>query len=264
MLKKPSIKKAPKSHKEAVAVGAKFFFTGKLCKRGHRALRYAHGSCLACKEENRKVDKNKKAEYFRKWRKANPHKQKEYRKRQKELGYSKRYYQLNRKREIERATKWRKENPEKFRAMRRRYYDANKEKFRRIARENSKRDKKKKLKRQREIRAANREKYREKTRVWRRKYPERARISTINKKARRKAAPGKFTIQDVVLKFEKQKGQCIYCRIDIKNNYHIDHKKPLARGGTNWPHNIQLLCPTCNMEKHTATHAQFVARRKAA
>lgn len=31
----------------------------------------------------------------------------------------------------------------------------------------------------------------------------------------------------------------------------IDHIVPLARGGSNWPSNLQALCRSCNCQKHT-------------
>lgn len=50
-----------------------------------------------------------------------------------------------------------------------------------------------------------------------------------------------------------QEGKCNSCFsylvIEGKNNYHVDHIMPLVLGGSNWPDNLQLLCPRCNMKK---------------
>lgn len=71
-----------------------------------------------------------------------------------------------------------------------------------------------------------------------------------------------FTRDDVIGKYDDQKGKCVYCGIDLFiSKYHIDHIYPLARGGTNGPENIQLLCPTCNVSKGTKTHDEFMQYR---
>ena len=53
-------------------------------------------------------------------------------------------------------------------------------------------------------------------------------------------------------------GRCMYCGrrpgIDLLD---IDHKKPLAKGGSNNKRNLQLLCRTCNNRKGTKTDMEF-------
>lgn len=39
------------SRKAAQAIGAKWYFTNRLCKHGHLALRYASGICLECSRQ---------------------------------------------------------------------------------------------------------------------------------------------------------------------------------------------------------------------
>jgi len=40
------------------------------------------------------------------------------------------------------------------------------------------------------------------------------------------------------------------CKKELKNtNFHIDHIKALANGGTNDPENLQVLCKECHFEK---------------
>ena len=44
----------PTTREEAKRLGAKRYFTGKLCCRGHLSPRYTYGACVACKSETRK------------------------------------------------------------------------------------------------------------------------------------------------------------------------------------------------------------------
>jgi 5-methylcytosine-specific restriction endonuclease McrA len=52
----------PKTRKEAQATGAKFYFTGEPCVRGHIALRKTKGSCLECVKEDWAVDNERRKE----------------------------------------------------------------------------------------------------------------------------------------------------------------------------------------------------------
>lgn len=46
-----------------------------------------------------------------------------------------------------------------------------------------------------------------------------------------------------------QKGKCAICSCFLGGKYHLDHIKPLARGGEHTRLNVQLLCPSCNVKK---------------
>jgi hypothetical protein len=52
----------PKTRKEAQTLGAKFYFTGAPCVRGHIALRKTKGSCLECVKEDWAVDNERRKE----------------------------------------------------------------------------------------------------------------------------------------------------------------------------------------------------------
>ena len=58
--------------------------------------------------------------------------------------------------------------------------------------------------------------------------------------------------------YRRQQGRCVYCggrqRMDLMD---VDHKTPLARGGSNDRRNLQLLCRTCNVRKGTKTDREF-------
>lgn len=78
----------PKTRKEAVLAGAKFYFTGEPCVRGHVALRKVKGSCLECVKEDWAVDNER--------RKGKP-------KTEAAVAAGRRYYEKNREAVIARA-----------------------------------------------------------------------------------------------------------------------------------------------------------------
>jgi 5-methylcytosine-specific restriction endonuclease McrA len=78
----------PKTRKEAQALGAKFYFTGEPCVRGHIALRKTKGACLECVREDWTLDNER--------RKAKP-------KTEAAKAAGKRYYEKNRQAVIARA-----------------------------------------------------------------------------------------------------------------------------------------------------------------
>lgn len=70
-----------------------------------------------------------------------------------------------------------------------------------------------------------------------------------NRRALKRAAEGKHTAAEIEALYQRQRAKCANCLTSLKPCYHVDHIIPLARGGSNWISNIQLLCPTCNISK---------------
>lgn len=93
------------------------------------------------------------------------------------------------------------------------------------------------------------------------KYKENARNSSRRRYARAKGAEGSYTKEDIDRLMFAQKGRCACCRSSIKAGYHVDHIKPIALGGSNWPHNIQLLCQPCNQQKSATHPIDFMQKR---
>jgi 5-methylcytosine-specific restriction endonuclease McrA len=69
-------------------------------------------------------------------------------------------------------------------------------------------------------------------------------------------APGSHTADDVAALFKQQEATCL-CGADLNLGYHIDHIMPLARGGSDGPENLQLLCPPCNVKKGSKTMLEW-------
>lgn len=127
----------------------------------------------------------------------------------------------------------------------------------------------------RERRAKNRERYNAKAREWKLRNAERNRAITRawheanphanamhahRRRARVLEVGGSFTAKDVEAQFNAQDGRCFYCGIQL-TRFHVDHRMPIARGGSNGPENIACACPPCNLSKSTKTEAEFRAVR---
>ena len=97
----------PKTRAEAKATGAKLYFTGEPCVRGHIALRKTKGACVECVKEDWAVDNEK--------RKAKP-------KSEAAKAAGKRYYERNKEMVIARAAA---RPPEEKRRARADYKDRN-------------------------------------------------------------------------------------------------------------------------------------------
>jgi HNH endonuclease len=68
----------------------------------------------------------------------------------------------------------------------------------------------------------------------------------------------RFTIEKVKLKNIKKFGKltCTYCKKSIRN-FHIDHRIPITKKGTNHINNLCIACPCCNFSKNNLTAKQF-------
>jgi 5-methylcytosine-specific restriction endonuclease McrA len=227
-----------------------------LCRKGHRSKRYASGDCIKCAKERaarwqkdnpKKVairnkrwrDKNKEhcRNYWAAYNKANPHIARESSRR-----YKQRYpekikasivqWRKNNKQHIRLYKKtWNKNNPDKVKTMYRNWALKNKDKIK------AWRD------------------------SWRENNKEQMRSLIHRYKMKKKNARGIWSAEDVFIMMKKQKELCNGCSKNIKTGYQIDHKNPISRGGSNYPRNLQLLCKSCNSEKHNKTVREWKAYR---
>lgn len=192
--------------------GLKRYFTGKPCKKGGHGERFTGSAkcyCEICRELRRGAHRK----YSFDWRKRNPEKAKFWQSLSKEERQSRsRSYSENVR-----------SDPERRAAL---------------------------LRRERLYRKLNPERYSQHHRAWRAANKEKLKAIRANRRSREMSAQGSHNSSDIKKIMIGQENRCASCHCNLKKTgYHVDHVIPLSRGGTNWPDNLQILCPTCNLSK---------------
>jgi len=221
--------------------GLKRFYTGLPCKSGHIAERVTSSStCLICDAERKRV-----------FRKENPEANKAIQKKCHEKHAEKRRM----------ANKvWRQNNPEKVRERRKEYAEKNPEKVAAGKLRHYEKHKERILADSKKRRLDNIDHYKALSKIWRENNKEAVRTLNRNRKLRLKMVEGKHSASDISNILKLQKNKCAACAVVISgSNYHVDHIQPIALGGSNWPSNLQILCPTCNMSKGAKKPEDFYA-----
>ena len=214
---------------------------------------------LARSKQYREENKDRTRENQRKWKKNNPDKVKANAKRYRtknaeKIAKKNREYERNHaKRRSEWAKEWRKKNPERAKANARRTRENNRDATN--ARNNE--YMKNRYLTDPEYRETAKKKAREDGPVWRQNNKDKTRVHGLNRRARLVNAEGSHTPEDVEAIHMAQGYVCAICGTDTKYANHVDHKTPLSRGGSNWPSNLQILCPTCNVSKWKRTEEEY-------
>lgn len=225
------------SRKEALARGLKFYFTGKPCSNGHLCERdVAEWRCIEC----RRAKANRK--YRREATERNAKKRERY-------ATDPEYREAWKAK----SSQWAKANPERRAAYMKEYWGANREKLLAQGRE-------KNARRRADPDIVARE--RETSRLWKEANPEKRRSYVRNRRALKRAAEGTHTDKDIQDIWGRQKGLCAYCGLSLQETgHHVDHIVPLSKGGSNWPSNLQCLCPDCNLRKWNLDEEEFLIRK---
>lgn len=216
----------PMTRKDAASAGSMHYLTGKPCIRGHLSPRLTSTrQCIDCVRTQ-----------AREWAKAHPD-------RIKVLKHQTR--QRNKESVTEYKKKWAKQNPDAYKAMKRRDYLKHREtrmaSNRKWAKENP------------ELRRYH-------GRAYIHRHPERHAARTAARRAFLLGVPGTYDGHDVQQLFRAQNGKCVGCGALLSaGRFHVDHKKPISKGGTNWPENLQVLCGPCNLRKHDMDYEEWLA-----
>lgn len=164
---------------------------------------------------------------------------------------------------------------EKSQAYSRNYYHENAEHVKSYVKKHAERNKLKNRERLKRWREANREKllvdkrndyminkekYAERSRQYQKQHPEYGRISHHRRRAQTKGVSGTFTAQQLLAKFDYFGWRCYLCHTSLSfKDLELDHRKPLALGGSNWIANIAPACQKCNQTKGNKTESEFRA-----
>lgn len=82
--------------------------------------------------------------------------------------------------------------------------------------------------------------------AWKAENRARATAHEAVRRARIAGAAGHATAEQIAARVAYYGGRCWMCRAPWE---HIDHVKPVARGGSNWPANLRPACASCNSAK---------------
>ena len=143
--------------------------------------------------------------------------------------------------------KYRSENKEKIRELKLVWASNNKEKLKEYANANY---------------AKNPKKCNQRAKEWRDKNPELTKMYCQNYRALKLSEGGKLSKGLEEKLFKLQKGKCACgCAQPLGDNYHMDHRMPLALGGSNTDDNMQILTQKCNNQKHAKDPIDFMQSR---
>lgn len=70
-----------------------------------------------------------------------------------------------------------------------------------------------------------------------------------NRRAKQKDARGEHSKEDIIKLGESQGWRCWWCQEPCAERFHVDHRVPTAKGGTNDIGNLVIACPFCNQSK---------------
>lgn len=192
--------------------------------------------CKACERAYYEANKTKVLERRRAYYEANKEQQRAY-------------SEANKEQIAERMRAWREANNAKIAEYKRIYRQANKTRIAKQKRAYNEANRERMNEQSLAWYRANKEQAAEQHRTWRKANPNRDRVRNQRRRIRKLQAEGTHTTEDIQRQYQAQKGRCYWCSAKVGDTYHVDHVIPLSRGGSNWPENLVIACPTCNISK---------------
>lgn len=158
--------------------------------------------------------------------------------------YNRAHYQRNRERAKARTRAWHLANPERSAEQRRRRDPAM---LRAIAKRWYWNDPERARSLVRTWIAAHPEVWKATQRRYRQTYPDRLRAKNHRRRARQLSAEGDASEAQIIARVAYFGFRCWMCGAPWSC---LDHVKPLAKGGSNWPSNLRPACQPCNSRKN--------------
>lgn len=155
---------------------------------------------------------------------------------------------------------WVRSNPEQFAATQKRYRTKHKDRVTAYNEAYTALNKGEINRRAREAYPARKERHTKAVYDWRKRNPEAFRSVGANYRARKRAAEGSHTGEDIQKIYDLQHGCCAYCKKKLGKKYDVDHVMPLKLGGSNGKDNLQILCPSCNRKKNAIDPVEYANR----
>jgi 5-methylcytosine-specific restriction endonuclease McrA len=159
---------------------------------------------------------------------------------------------------------YRLKNADKVAIWKKRDYEKHKDKYIKRSKQHYEDNKEDKKKYSREYQQEHIKYVVERIHIWKKENPEKVRSYSENRRSRKKQCGGYVSADDITTQYNKQDGKCFWCSIQVEDNYHIDHKIPLSKGGLHLPHNIVISCPKCNLTKNNKMPDEFLSTRESA
>lgn len=201
--------------------------------------RYASGLQPYCKSCRAKDKANKREHYQAKakeWRNRTVEQRK---------AYDAKYYATNKDRLLREFAKYRKRNKWKARRAAQEYYQRKKAQI---------------IQRSRSRYQTKRAEILNKSHAYYRRHKQQYKEYARARSARRNKAHGFYTLAQWQDKLAYWGYRCYLCGTSLHSqSIHLEHRKPLIRGGSNWIANIAPACGSCNRRKHTKTESEFRA-----